>query len=74
MSGPVFRGRRFRLVTTRANGQPAFGCYLVGSEPSAPGAHMLLGLVLAGDRIAAITTFLDGSLPPRFELPRALPR
>jgi RNA polymerase sigma-70 factor (TIGR02960 family) len=64
--------RRFRLIPTRANGQPAFGCYL--PDPHAPIAHAhgLLVLTLAGDHIAAITRFLDNSLLPTFGLPRTL--
>jgi len=65
--------RRFRLIATRANGQPAFGCYL--SDPAAPicHAHGLIVLTLDGDRVAGITRFLDNSVLPRFGLPRTLP-
>ena len=31
-------GRRFDLVPTRANGQPAFGAYLRGADGSATGS------------------------------------
>jgi RNA polymerase sigma-70 factor (TIGR02960 family) len=64
-------GRRFDLVPTRANGQPAFGAYL-----HAAGARYgtgLLVLTLTGDRICAITRF-DNSVLPWFGLPRSLPR
>jgi RNA polymerase sigma-70 factor (TIGR02960 family) len=59
-------GRRFRLVPTRANGQPAFGCYL--SEAAQPTARPvgLIVLTLRGNRISAITRFLDSDLPHRF--------
>ena len=63
--------REFRLIATRANGQPAFGCYLVA--PIAR-AHGLIVLTLAGDRITAITRFLDNSVLSRFGLPRTLLR
>jgi RNA polymerase sigma-70 factor (ECF subfamily) len=65
--------RRFRLIATRANGQPAFGCYL--SDPTAPvcHAHGLIVLTLDGDRVSGITRFLDNSVLPRFGLPRTLP-
>jgi len=70
-----FRGgaRRFRLIATRANGQPAFGCYL--SDPAAPIAHAhgLIVLTLDGDRVSGITRFMDNSVLPRFGLPRTLP-
>ena len=64
-------GRRFDLVPTRANGQPAFGAYLRG-----PGgirhATACYVLTLAGDRICAMTRF-EASVLPSFGLPRSLP-
>jgi hypothetical protein len=64
---------RFRLVPTRANGQPAFGCYL--RDPHAPiaRAYGLMVLTLESDRVAAITGFPDTSVFRSFGLPRALP-
>ncbi len=64
-------GRRFDLVPTRANGQPAFGTYLrlpTGIRHAA-GFYVL---TLAGDRISALTRFEAGVLP-WFGLPRSLP-
>ncbi|HEX3517277.1 MAG TPA: sigma factor-like helix-turn-helix DNA-binding protein [Trebonia sp.] len=65
--------RRFRLIATRANGQPAFGCYL--SDPAAPIAHVhsLIVLTLAADRVSGITRFTDSSVLRLFCLPRTLP-
>jgi RNA polymerase sigma-70 factor (TIGR02960 family) len=65
-------GRRYRLVPTRANTQPAFGCYR--SDEHTPIAHStgLIVLTLQGDRIAAITNFIDSGVLPRFGLPRTL--
>jgi DNA-directed RNA polymerase specialized sigma24 family protein len=65
--------RRFRLTATRANGQPAFGCYL--SDPAAPIAHVhsLIVLTLSGDRVSGITRFTDSSILRLFGLPRTLP-
>jgi RNA polymerase sigma-70 factor (ECF subfamily) len=63
----------YRLIATRANGQPAFGCYL--RDPSA-GVDRACGLVMLtvdGGYIAAIDRFVDNSLLPRFGLPRTLP-
>ena len=62
-------GRLPRLVQTRANTQPAFGCYL-RYEPGAvaPSAGLIV-LTLAGDRIRGITRFLDNDLLGRFGLP-----
>jgi RNA polymerase sigma-70 factor (ECF subfamily) len=61
---------RFRLVPTRANGQPAFACYL--RDPHAPIAHAygLMVLTLSGGRLAAITGFPDTSVFRHFGLPR----
>jgi RNA polymerase sigma-70 factor (ECF subfamily) len=65
-------GRRYRLIPTRANTQPAFGCYR--DDAHAPISHAvgLLVLSLEDDRIAAITNFIDSSVLSRFGLPRTL--
>jgi RNA polymerase sigma-70 factor (ECF subfamily) len=65
-------GRRYRLIPTRANTQPAFGCYR--DDAHAPIAHAtgLLVLNLERDQIAAITNFIDSSVLSRFGLPRTL--
>jgi RNA polymerase sigma-70 factor (TIGR02960 family) len=64
-------GRRFDLVPTRANGQPAFGAYLRTPSGVRRGTGLLV-LTLAGDRISAVTRF-DTSVLPYFGLPRSLP-
>jgi RNA polymerase sigma-70 factor (TIGR02960 family) len=64
-------GRRFDLVPTRANGQPAFGAYLRAPSGIRHGTGLYV-LTLAGDRICALTRF-DNSVLPRFGLPRSLP-
>jgi RNA polymerase sigma-70 factor, ECF subfamily len=64
---------RYRLVVTRANGQPAFGCYLRDPSAGIDRACGLLVLTVDGDRIAAIDRFVDNSALPRFGLPRTLP-
>jgi len=66
------RGRHFRLVPTRANTQPAFGCYLPDLDAPVANFAGLLVLSLGDDRIRAITRFLDGDLPHRFGLPVGL--
>jgi RNA polymerase sigma-70 factor (ECF subfamily) len=63
---------RFRLVPTRANGQPAFGFYLRDRQCPIARASGIIVLTLEGDRIAAITTFHDTSVFPQFGLPRTL--
>jgi RNA polymerase sigma-70 factor (ECF subfamily) len=71
----VFRSgsRRYRLVPTRANGQPAFGTYVYDRHAPVLHANGLIVLTLAGDQISTITRF-DASVLPRFGLPRSLPR
>jgi RNA polymerase sigma-70 factor (ECF subfamily) len=63
---------RFRLVPTRANGQPAFGCYL--TDPHTPIAHAygLMVLTLRGDRVAGLAGFADSAVFAAFGLPRVL--
>jgi len=69
----IFRaGRRFDLVPTRANGQPAFGAYLRTPERGIRHGTGLLVLTLSGDRICAVTRFDRGVLS-WFGLPRSLP-
>ena len=72
-SGSLFgAGRRFDLVPTRANGQPAFGAYLRPPSGIRHGTGLYV-LTLAGDQICALTRF-DSSVLPGFGLPRSLPR
>jgi RNA polymerase sigma-70 factor, ECF subfamily len=69
----TWRGpRRYRLIPTRANGQPAFGCYLQEAQAPVFRARGMIVLTLAGDRISAITRFVDNSNLGRFGLPRML--
>jgi RNA polymerase sigma-70 factor (ECF subfamily) len=64
-------GRRYRLVPTRANRQPAFAVYLRDPVTGIGHAFGLLVITVAGDRISAITRF-DNSAMARFGLPRTL--
>jgi RNA polymerase sigma-70 factor (TIGR02960 family) len=64
-------GRRFELVSTRANGQPAFGAYLRGADGISHGVGLYV-LTLSGDRISAMTRF-ENSVLSAFGLPRSLP-
>jgi RNA polymerase sigma-70 factor, ECF subfamily len=66
------RGTPLRVVPTRANGQPAFGCYLPAPETDIARGYGLFVLTLEGDAISAITWFADGSVLGRFGLPRTL--
>lgn len=63
-------GRRFDLVPTRANGQPAFGAYVRGPDGVGHGTGLYV-LTLDGDRICALTRFENGVLA-RFGLPRSI--
>ena len=65
-----WRGPRgLHLVPTRANGQPAFGCFVVG-EPDEHRTYpfSVVVLTMSGDRISAITRFLDPDLLRAFGL------
>jgi RNA polymerase sigma-70 factor (TIGR02960 family) len=69
-------GRRFDLVPTRANGQPAFGAYLRGGDPARERRGTgLITITLAGTtttRISATSRF-DASVLGWFGLPGSLP-
>ena len=70
----ALRGAPLRLVPTRANTQPAFGCYLPCAHTPLARPYGMIVLTLRGDQISAITWFSDSSVFPCFGLPRALPR
>jgi RNA polymerase sigma-70 factor (TIGR02960 family) len=63
--------RRFDLIPTRANGQPAFGAYVRAPTGIRHGTGLYV-LTLTGGRISAMTRF-DNSVLPSFGLPRSLP-
>ncbi|MET8145088.1 sigma-70 family RNA polymerase sigma factor [Sphaerisporangium sp. NPDC005288] len=63
-------GRRFDLVPTRANGQPAFGAYLRAPTGVRHGTGLFV-IALSGGRISALTRF-ENSVLPAFGLPRSL--
>jgi RNA polymerase sigma-70 factor (TIGR02960 family) len=62
---------QWRMVPTRANGQPALVAYQRTGEGRYE-AHGIEVLTLIGDRIARITAFNDASLVPTFGLAPAL--
>ncbi len=64
--------RSYRLIPTRANGQPAFGVYVRDPATGVFRANGMLVITLAGDRIRAMTRF-DNSVIAKFGLPRWLP-
>jgi RNA polymerase sigma-70 factor (TIGR02960 family) len=66
------RGVPLRLVPTRANGQPAFGCYAPAPDTDARRAVALFVLTVERNLISAITWFADSSLLSHFGLPASL--
>jgi RNA polymerase sigma-70 factor (ECF subfamily) len=66
------RGRPLRVVPTRANTQPAFGCYLPDTQTGIARAHAIFVLTLEGDGVSAITWFGDKRVFPHFVLSRML--
>jgi hypothetical protein len=67
------RGAALRVVPTRANTQPAFGCYLPDPHAAIARPYGMIVLTLAGDAITAITWFSDTGVFRHFGLPRTLP-
>jgi RNA polymerase sigma-70 factor (TIGR02960 family) len=65
-------GRPYRLVPTGANGQPAYGLYVCDGHAPVYRAYGIVMLTLAGNRISAITRFVDNSLMSWFGLPGSL--
>ena len=58
-----------KLLPTRANGQPAFGCY----DAACGEAQGMLAFTVRGDRVTELTRFWDNDVLPYFGLPDALP-
>jgi RNA polymerase sigma-70 factor (TIGR02960 family) len=71
-SRATLRGGPLRVVPTRANGQPAFGCYFPAPHTSIARPYGLLVLTLDRDLISALTWFSDTSVFADFGLPRTL--
>jgi RNA polymerase sigma-70 factor (TIGR02960 family) len=69
----VSRGGPLLLLPTRANGQPAFGCYFPCPHTDIARQYGMLVLTLAGSKVAEITFFADTSVFRHFGLPRTLP-
>ena len=63
-------GRRYTLVPTGANGQPAVGVYVLAADGVRHGTGVFV-LTLAGDRISAMTRF-ESPVLASFGLPRHL--
>jgi RNA polymerase sigma-70 factor, ECF subfamily len=65
------RSAPMHVVHTRANTQPALGCYLQDAHAAIARPFSLIVLTLEGDRISAMTRF-DHGVFPYFALPRTL--
>jgi hypothetical protein len=68
------RGAPLRVVLTRVNSQPAFGCYLPQAGTEIASAFSLFVLTLEGEQVAAITWFADKGLLERSGLPATVPQ
>jgi len=69
----AWRGHRgYRLIPTRANGQPAYGFYIEDEHEPVFRAHGMVVLTLEGERISAITRFIDNGVMRWFGLPLTL--
>ena len=66
------RGTPLRVVPTRANTQPAFGCYTPDARTGTRRAAGLFVLTLEGDAAAAMTWFADTALFEHFGLPAVI--
>jgi RNA polymerase sigma-70 factor (ECF subfamily) len=67
------RDNPHRLISTRANSQPAFCQYVKDPHTDVGRALALLVLTLEGDRISHITRFEASSALTHFGLPRTIP-
>jgi RNA polymerase sigma-70 factor (ECF subfamily) len=64
-------GRTYRLVPTRANGQPAYGVYIHDPLTDVAHAHGMWLLTVNGGEIKRMTRF-DNSVIAHFDLPRTI--
>jgi RNA polymerase sigma-70 factor (ECF subfamily) len=70
--GPLRPQNRWKLVPTRANGQPALGCYYT-QDDGAPRAEGIIVLSFSDQGvISQIDSFRDPQLFPKFGLPLAM--
>ncbi|HEX5619784.1 MAG TPA: RNA polymerase subunit sigma-70 [Solirubrobacteraceae bacterium] len=65
------RGAALRVVPTRANGQPAFACYLPDGATARP--YGMIVLTLDDTAVSAITWFSDPAAFQAFGVPATLP-
>jgi RNA polymerase sigma-70 factor (ECF subfamily) len=65
--------KRWQLVRTSANGQPALAEYLWDERTATFMPHGLMVLTLREGQIEEITAFLSPDAFPRFDLPASIP-
>ena len=70
---PLSGVRRWRMVPTSANGQPALATYEWNEQAGVFTAHSVSVLTLRGSQIEEITAFLNPALLKPFALPAPLP-
>jgi RNA polymerase sigma-70 factor (ECF subfamily) len=70
---PLSGEERFRMIATRANGQPAAAHYLWNADDGVYKAHGISVLGLRGDRIVEVMSFLEAGVLERFGLPAVYP-
>ena len=64
--------RRWRMVPTSANGQPALATYAWDEQTAAFMPHSLSVLTLRGDKIEEIAAFLTPDPCRRFDIPASI--
>jgi RNA polymerase sigma-70 factor (TIGR02960 family) len=69
----AFWGEDLKMVSTRANNDPAFGYYRKDPHADVYRASGIMVLTISEDRISSMTRFGDKSLFARFGLPRTIP-
>ncbi len=69
---PLSGVRRWRMVPTSANGQPAFATYTWDEEAAAFMAHSLSVLTLREGKVEEITAFMTPDPFPRLNLPASI--
>jgi RNA polymerase sigma-70 factor, ECF subfamily len=70
---PLSARKRWRVLPTGANGQPAVAGYLWDEQTSAYRAETIIVLTLRAASIEEITAFRSAEFFPRFDLPEQLP-
>jgi RNA polymerase sigma-70 factor (ECF subfamily) len=69
---PLSGARRWRMVPTSANGQPAFATYSWDERTAAFMPHSLSVLTLREGKIEEITAFMTPDPFPHFHLPASI--